>query len=125
MQRIFCLFNYYASVSLTVVEEKISVPYEICHSNQKHHNECNPYEDSYFETLDFMTTVKNKIKANPHRTTMQVYEEARSEHRRISNTPMPDFRDVKSGLSKFFDEDDSDVESVARLGVAVVDDLST
>jgi hypothetical protein len=57
-------------------------------------------EDDDFEIMEFLKKVKTKLDKNPNRSTQELYEETRVEHRATSNTVLPDFRDVQSGLNK-------------------------
>jgi hypothetical protein len=90
----------YASISLKLVNAQISEPYTITHRNEKHKTGCEQKDGSYFETKDFMDVVKTKIASNPSKSVMQLYEETRTKHRATFDVPMPDFKDVQSGLNK-------------------------
>ncbi len=82
----------YASISLKVANNQISLPLTIANHNAKH--KCLAKDESYFEVKDFMDGVKANIASNPSKPVMQVYDKARAAHRATSYTLMPDFKDV-------------------------------
>jgi hypothetical protein len=79
---------------------EIIEPFESTTCNERHKVGCEAKTDADFEVMDFMKKVKTRLDENPYKSTQQVYEEARVEHKALSDTTLPDFKDVASGLNK-------------------------
>jgi len=91
--------NCYASISLKVdrVTQQIQRPIEIKTTNDNHIENFLAKEDAFFETKEFLNTVKKQLEmtTNQQKPVHQLYEETRSTQRVKSATTMPDYKDIK------------------------------
>ena len=69
-------------------------------NNAQHADGCLIKTEAFFETRNFVKSVREQILQNPTQPLQQLYETQRAVLRTNSNTCMPDYSEVKSGLKK-------------------------
>jgi len=72
----------YASISLKVdrATQQIQRPIDVKNTNDNHIENCLAKEDAFFETKEFLNTVKKQLEmtTNQQKSVQQLYEEVRS-----------------------------------------------
>ena len=104
-------------------KNKLVEPFVIERLNLKHKDTCLPKEDGDFVRNRFLQDVKEKIKENPLVPTQQLYENQRAEERTQSETPLPDYFDVKCRFTRLRSKNSK--TNASSLSDVVVNDTKT